>query len=205
MDLDNLQKAWQSQDRSETTLNEEEAFRMVLQKSRKFDRSVFWRDVRESAVALGLAAFFVWGAHKFAAHSWPWYAAAACDLWVAAFLIADRRVQRDPAPGSSTKECIGQAVRSVDHQIRLLRNVAWWYLLPCALSILLVLGEMAAQIPRDMWMQCYMPFLVTAAGSMILLPGVYWLNQYAVRKTLVPLKEEFEKALTDLEIDAQED
>ncbi|MCP4639228.1 MAG: hypothetical protein GY851_02275 [bacterium] len=197
MDLDAFREAWQGQETEGPS--GEEVVRMVERKHRKLERTVVWRDVRESVAALVLAAFFVVAGHHLARHMWPWYGAAGCCLWVAAFLIVDRRIQRDGQPAASTREALDRALRQVDHQIRLLRNVFWWYLLPCLGAIALVLGEMMSQISRESWGTAYAPFLFTVVLVAVLYPAIYWMNQHAVKHQLLPHKQELAEALHGLQ------
>ena len=198
MDLDELRKVWRLQDTADTMIEEEKAVETVMHASRRMDRTVFWRDVRESVIAFGLAVFWVWGGHQLARHLWPWYAGAALLCWIGAFIVVDRRIQREVQPAATMKENLEQALRKVNHQIALLRNVLWWYLLPCLAAVLLILGEMALQFTPDSWGQVYPPFVITLALVAVLYPLIYWLNQQAVKKILVPLKDAVEQSLKEL-------
>ena len=87
----------------------------------------------------------------------------------------------------------------VDHQIWLLRNVIWWYLLPCNIVCLLfplafALGPMASR-----WKRMMIPFLLTF--SLVALTNwiVYRMNQSGVRKELLPRKQELESLRDSLE------
>lgn len=172
---------------------------MVLYKSRMFERANFWRDVVASVLAIAIAAIIIWNGHAHDLRVWPEYAAAACVLWIAAFLVANRRLQREPNPSATARESLERATRSVDYQIRLMKNVTWWFLMPCTLAVALGLGDMALMFPLDQWREWCQPYLTTIGLVVVSYPAIYWWNQYAVKKALLPLKQELENALKELE------
>jgi hypothetical protein len=51
--------------------------------------------------------------------------------------VLDRRrhPQKPPEPGEPLVKTVQDSLNQVDHQIWLLRNVAWWYLLPPGLAV----------------------------------------------------------------------
>ena len=57
-------------------------------------------------------------------------------LGIAGFMLADRvrHKRRPPVPSEPLRQCVESSLAEVEHQIWLLRNVLWWYLLPLALS-----------------------------------------------------------------------
>jgi len=97
-----------------------------------FDRTLRYRDLRESAAGAMVAAVFLWFAvHdrsplERAAHVWL----AACGVWIAYYLWRYARASRKPAP-EQTLLAYQQALLSrYDRQIRLLRSAKYWYILP---------------------------------------------------------------------------
>ena len=91
----------------------------------------------------------------------------------------------------------GEFTGQVEHQIWLLRNVLWRYLLPLALSGLAFFGQVAWQERSGGWWTALAVSEVVAL-VVIVLAGVYWLNQYAVRSELVPRRQELETLLMSL-------
>ncbi len=67
----------------------------------------------------------------------------------------------------------------------LLKNVFWWYLAPLAAGLVI-------------WF-AYCNAYIDIAVSLALYAGVYWLNQWAVRKELLPRKQELEQLRTGLQ------
>ncbi len=74
MEADELQRAWQSQERGrQITVDADLVLNLVRRNDRNFRCGIFWRDVREVGAALFLVAFFIY--HGVSAHSWrfsPW-------------------------------------------------------------------------------------------------------------------------------------
>jgi hypothetical protein len=160
---------------------------------RKFRRTIWWRDLREVGAALILAAVF----GNIGQTGYRWIAVASC-LFVAGFIIRSRLGERFRADQASVADQVQQMIRGTETQIRLLRSVFWWYLLPCAIGTLaIVLDRASAQdhLPRRAD-----PFhLPIFFATMIMLSiGVYWLNQRAVRKHLEPRRASLRQMLAEL-------
>ena len=202
MDIEAIVKAWQSQKPPRPAEDEDTLVQRAIRNSRKLDRGVFWRDVRESVVAVALAVLCIVLAHTLARREWPMYAAALCLMWIPFFLVADRRRQPKPRADATTVEAIEESLQRVDHQIWLLRKVVWWYLLPCGLAFLFISGEACFQVLQEDRLLNYGPFLKSIGWCTALYIGIYFLNQWAVRSPLMPLKRELEAALKELRRDA---
>jgi membrane protein YdbS with pleckstrin-like domain len=86
---------------------------------------------------------------------------------------------------------VESSLAQVEHQIWLLRNVLWWYLLPLALSALAFFAQVAWQERSGGWWTA-LAVSVVIALVVIVFAGVYWLNQYAVRSELEPRRLELE-------------
>ena len=84
---------------------------------------------------------------------------------------------------------MNSSLAQVEHQIWLLRNVFWWYLLPFTLAILAFFAQVAWQRSHALW--TFLLALAPGAVFLLLIYGVlYYLNQYAVRRDLVPRRDE---------------
>jgi len=118
---------------------------------------------------------------------------------VGVYIIVDRLAQKktQPAFNGTLKGCIEASLAQVNHQIWLLKNIFWWYLLP-----LLVASAIS------MWTkESHRPHFDHAAAVGVLMSvvliawffrWVYRLNQSAVTKTLQPRREELEALLASL-------
>jgi CubicO group peptidase (beta-lactamase class C family) len=81
-------------------------------------------------------------------------------------------------------------LRKVQVQIDLLRSILWWYLLPLGVGVVVYNRGIAGSLWA--WIS-YVAFVIA------LFVFIYWLNQRAVRKTLLPLKSEIEALLHSAE------
>lgn len=210
MTFDALQAAWQTADDPAPPLDPA-ALAALRTEAAQFDRAIRWRDRREYAAALVVALAFGWTA----LHA-PGLARVGALLAVmgAAFVCVWMwRVQRrrpPAAPGAPTAEALRIALRRVEDQIHLLRTVAWWYLLPLLIGPLVLTGAGLAEA-----FAAGFPPLTTArevgvaavlVGTVVLIlaaiGGFFWwiyrINQRAVDRDLVPLRDRLAATLHDL-------
>jgi len=199
MNFDDLQKAWQSQDPGpKVTINADLLLKEVRRNQRQFRAEIFRRDFREVGVCFLMFLFFLgWGVRG---QLWSMYLLAFCCLGVGSFFLVDRRIQRrrQPVKNDSLQACIENSLFQVNHQIRLLKNVFWWYLLPiliglCGVSAQTVWSFRAQGLTSMIWAGTV--YIVTYG---LTYGFVYWLNQRAVRKELDPRRKELEALLASL-------
>ena len=193
MNPDDLKAAWLAQTaQTRLTINADLLLKEVRRNQKSLNAIIFWRDVREVGVSLLMVP--VWF-YLIARCSLPWtaYLLVPACLWVAGFMLLDRRrhKQRAPEPGEPLGRGIESSLVQVEHQIWLLRNVFWWYLLPPGLAILAFFGQVAWVVRAGGW------WTVLAVAGMVavevlLFGGVYWVNQYAVRSQLEPRRQELQ-------------
>lgn len=197
MSCDEVQRIWQSQ--AGAALNAEQLPEALQRHDRSFNRMIFLRDLREIGVALVLIP--VWIAMGIAIPSpWTWYLEIPALAWIAGFMFFDRMRQRRTAPaaGVSLRTGVEYSLSQVEHQIWLLRNVHWWYLMPMAIPMFLFFGQLAGR-RRDGFSWEAIPETLGPVGTVVGVFGfVYWLNQYAVRKQLEPLRKKLQSALAAL-------
>jgi len=200
MNFDELQKAWQSQNPgAKVTINADVLLKEVRRNQWHFNAMVFWRDVREVGAAfLGAMFFLYFGLIR--ERSWPSCLLALACLWIGLFMLADRRIQRRKKPATSDplRACIQASLIQVNHQIWLLRNVFWWYLLPPGIGMAAGSGSVVWQLHAAGW-PALRPVVISTVLCAFFFWGVYWLNQYAVRKGLEPRRQELESLLAGLD------
>jgi hypothetical protein len=195
MNFDELQMAWQSQDAgAKMTINADVLLKEVRRNQHHFWLTIFWRDVREVGVAAVLAWYFLhWAIRD---REWSMYLLSFSCLGVGLFMLVDRWLQRRkrPVANDPLRSCIEASLLQVNHQIWLLKNVFWWYLLPLAVPT-------GISICASLWrtrpagfsgMIGWVAFMLFVA---LIYWGVYGLNQYAVRKNLEPRRQELESML----------
>src|SRR5207247_6551487 len=123
---------------------------------------------------------------------WTWYLGVPAITWGILFILVDRiRHKQQPSePGEPMLDCVKVSLTQVEHQIWLLRNVFWWYLLPYTIAILSFFAQNAWLKHSGIWpiTLALVPFVLFL---LVLYGFVYYLNQRAVRRELDPRREEF--------------
>lgn len=199
MNFDDFQKTWQSHNPgASVTINADILLKEVRYNQQQFWATIFWRDVREVGVALLLTAFFLYAGIRHRDWTNDLLALAACG--VGTFMVVDRLIQRkkQPVKNDSLKVCAESSLQQVIHQIWLLKNVFWWYLLPFAVALEIFFCSRAWHSRHNpVMMACHLfaPTLIVV----LLYWGIYWLNQFAVRKILEPRRKNLESLLASLD------
>lgn len=157
---------------------------------RKFRRKVLWRDLLEIGTALVVATFF-----GLVGQTWLRWLAVASILFVVVWFIRSRIIVRRAREIPSVIERLQQMIRETEMQIELLRSILWWYLLPCAVAIFAMVRD---SIVRDSWNFNLRSLLIFGSVTAAMYVAIYWLNQRAVRKKLVPRRENLRHALAEL-------
>jgi len=206
MTFNELQKNWQSQPGSFTlTIDSNILLKQVERNKRSFELSILFRDFIEVTIAIILFLFFTYVGYK--SNAWPAFLLALVSLGVAGFFVVDRLIQKRKQPKAAEilTDCIQTSLYQINHQIWLLKNVLWWYLLPPGVGIAIFMGYIAfVEVSRDGisesigWLSFISGYLIFC---FFFFWGVYWLNQRAVRKELLPRKEELEQILKSLKSD----
>ena len=197
---DELKKAWQSQAAPpRLTLKTEFVLNVVRRNERQFAAIIYCRDLREVGVALLLVpAWIIYGIKT--SSPWSWYLTVPTLLWIAGFMIADRVRQRRrrPGPGETLRSSIEHSLAQVEHQIWLLRNIFWWYLLPPFTALMIFPAHLAWR-SRAGGLEAMAPYGVIACFFVLVAWFIYWLNQFAVRKDLEPRRRELRMLLGSLD------
>lgn len=191
MEPDRYQQAWQAHSsQARVTIDTDLLLKEVQRNQQAFLTTIFRRDVIEIGVGLLLLPYWFY-AGVTRSLPWTWYLAVPAILWVIGFLLVDRKrhPQTPSEPGEPLLKCVEKALTQVEHQIWLLRNVFWWYLLPFAIPILAFFAQAAWQASKN-WIEA-----LGAASALFLFVAVlyffiYHMNQRAVRKQLEPRRQE---------------
>jgi hypothetical protein len=199
VNIEDLQSAWQIQKPApKVTIASDLLLTEVRRNAEQFHSTIFWRDVREVAAAFLLAAWFLYDA--FRKHDWTDYVSAFICLGVGLFMVIDRSRQNGQyrTVSDSLKKCLESSLAAVNHQIWLLKNVFWWYLLPLGSGLVLSLLSSASRSKHGvLWMAVELSISMVVCA--LIYWGIYWLNQLAVRKNLEPRRRELENLLKQLE------
>jgi len=199
MNFEELQKAWQSQNPGATvTINTDLLLKEVRRNQHHFWMTIFWRDARE----VGVAAFLTWLFLHWAIRDreWSLYLLSFSCFGMGLFMLVDRWLQRRkrPVTNDPLRSCIEASLLQVNHQTWLLKNVFWWYLLPLAAAIGI---SICAGIwrTRQAGFSVMKGWVVFVLFGVLIYWGVYWLNQFAVKKYLEPRRQELESLLASLD------
>ena len=199
MDFEDLQKAWQSQNAgAKVTINSDVLLKEVRRNQQQFWATIFWRDVREVGVAFLLTLFFSYRGLRH--HDWTDFLVGFACFGVGAFMVIDRLLQRkkQPTQNDSIKDCVQSSLHQVNHQIWLLRNILWNYLLPPAAALEISIC-VSAWHSRNNFIVALFGFVAPTLIVALLYWGIYRLNQFAVHKSLEPRRHELESLLASLE------
>jgi hypothetical protein len=197
MNPDPLQEAWQSQPLP--AVDADQLVQEFRRGQQRFAAMIFWRDVREVVVSLILLPVWV-GMGVGIGLPWTWYLMMPGIVWIAAFITVDRRHQRRrrALPGDPLVRGVESSLAEVEHQIWLLRNVHWWYLLPLAAPMLAFFAHTFWRLSRrGVWEAAIATSFVTVVVGGVY-TWIYWINQKAVRSTLEPRRQELTSLLRSL-------
>ena len=188
MNASELEHLWQKQQPLEpSTENIAQIAATVDALDRKFQRKIWWRDLREIGAAITVATFF-----GLVGHTWLRWIAVASVLFVAAWICRSRIIVRPGRKTPNVIERLQQMICETEMQIGMLRSVLWWYLLPCAVAMFAIVLDSP---PRKFNSPSFVIFC--SAGG-VLYVAIYWLNQRAVSKKLKPRRENLRHALAEL-------
>lgn len=181
-----------SADSNQYSVDHAAVLEQVKKRRDDFARMILLRDYREGVIAFLLMGFFAfrgWSSSSFALI----FMGAMCGL-VGSVIVLDRLKQRKLRPDvtASMHETVSASLEEVRHQVKMLRLVFWWYLLPLLLGFMAIYGSVAVQ----------MKSFSTAAGgflfSVALLVVVYLINQRVVTSSLLSRQNELERLLRSL-------
>jgi hypothetical protein len=139
MTQDELLELWNSQPSVATTTGEE-LMRKVEERTKKFDRRVRARNVREiiasviGGVVLGWA---MWGTHD----PWKITGGAIMEIGLVVIIYVLLRYGQsgaEPDPSGTLNDYTRALMEKYDRQIRLLKTAKYWYLLPMYVGIVIM-------------------------------------------------------------------
>jgi len=200
MNPDELKAVWQSQTSPRRLTIDADVLLQQLQRNKKsFERTVFWCYFREVGVSLVMVPVWIWLGLRYDL-PWTWYLSIPALLWIAGFMVVGRIRQRrrQPKPADPLRACVEQSLAQVEHLIWLARNVLWWYLLPPTVAIAAFFGHIAWMVRDVGWLgELVVAGMFVVAG--LILGGVYWLNQEAIRNELAPRRQELRALIASLD------
>jgi hypothetical protein len=179
---DELEQLWKTQPLGAVTKGEEMRD-MVLKKITAFDRMIRVRNRIECLAALAVAGFFTYAAwiQRNGIERLGSVVVVAGALWIVYYIWRHGTEAPDPRPDQMLASYRRALALKYEHQIRLLRNVKFWYLLPMYIGLLIgtagLLKEQAESRSLT-WADAFGPL-----GYTLIFAGVWWLNEvYTVGK-----------------------
>ena len=192
MTFDELRTPWQETNCGSTSLEKREE--LVVRVCRRVERtgaSIVRRDVIETLAAVFVILCF---GRMFLTSDGVVAKIGAATVVLGAFYIVyrlyqarmDRKLSR---LDDSVRDFYKTEIERLNRQIDLLRSVLWWYISPIMVGVnLMYFGVNGIGIGSI----GYLIFTLFFGW------GIYWLNQNAAVKTLVPLRNELEGLLKEL-------
>jgi hypothetical protein len=151
--------------------------REIAAQVKQFDRKIFWRNFREYAAGGIFMAFMLVVMVRPEGRLLAWTGIAAAGF-VMFYMWWSHRNTPQPDLSADARSYQAALLARYDHQIRLLRRVKYWYVLPLYCWMLFAASHGRAPLPMYIVMTVFALFIV-------------WLNEsYAVKK----LREQREKA-----------
>lgn len=200
MNPDELQQVWQSQMTGRRLSLDAKVLLQQLQRSKDdFEATILWRDFREVGGALIMVPAWVWIGRHYDL-PWTWYLSIPALLWIAGFMLVDRLRgrQKEPKPGDPLRDCVERSLAQVEHQIRLLRSVFWWYILPPSVTAAAFFAQCAWLARGGGWMVALIMLGVLTFCALVDW-AIYWINQTTVRDELEPRRRELQALLASLD------
>lgn len=200
MEPDEFQQAWQAEaSQTRVTVDADLLLEEVQRQQRNFQSTILWRDFREIGIAVLMIPLWIYLGIT-TSSPWTWYLTVPALIWVIGFLlVARRRHPNTPNdPGEPLLDCVRSSLPQVEHQIWLLRNVFWWYLLPFTISLMTFFIHVIWRTSDD-WLEAVSISALLSALLLVVYGFIYYLNQYAVRKQLEPRRRELSTLLASLQ------
>ncbi len=192
MTFDDLREQWQESNAQIARQRSRElALVSVCRTVEKTNLTILRRDIIETVAAVVVIFFF--GIAMFSLPSWTAVAGAALIVVWAVFIIykmnRTRMKNRTRDIDLSVREYYEGEAESIDQQIEMLRSVLWWYLLPAFVGVNLVfIGLSSSLLAPAMYF----------VAVLVLYTYIWWLNQRAVVKDLLPVREKIGALLHEL-------
>jgi len=197
MNDDELKKLWQQQPLRTPDVSPEKLVAAMQKQTSQFRGILNARDFRE--VAACILVVIIFGFFYFTVYRTPVSRAGALivigsSIFIAWKLAYTRRKTPPAPPGATVLESLQAELKSVRAQSRLLGSVAWWYLLPLGVGILVCTWGNA----HGGWADAIGNIIYTVF-VIALYVFIYRLNQRARAKQILPLETQLESLVRSAE------
>jgi hypothetical protein len=181
LNADDPQSLWQSQQPEEATITLEE----IRKRAARFERRIRWRNFREYAAGAVVIVFFPIACRLRHLRGWrlaPAGLLIAGTIYVM-FQLHRRAATRTVPADADTKALIEFHRRELERQRDALRSVWRWYLFP------FVPGFAASAVEAGIDRGITVGFAVGALAIVLILAGIWALNQHAARRLECKIRE----------------
>jgi hypothetical protein len=192
MNDDELKKLWQQQPLWEPP-SAAQLISAMQKKTSELRRGLNSRDLRElvaCALVMSIFGFFYFTVYRTLISRLGDLIVIGSAIFIAGKLVYARRTTPPAPPGATVVESLRAELNAVRTQSRLLGSVLWWYLLPPGIGVLVATwglrANLHAKIPVTL-------VIIAVYGF------VYWLNQWARSKQLLPVEAQLEALLHSAE------
>lgn len=179
---DELQKLWKSQPPC-GSVKGNEMLEIVEKRMQKFDRMITMRNRLECIAAAAVVIFFTWTAFHTpnVVMKGGSLVVAGGAAWIIFYMLRYGKAKPAVDPSDNLANYTQALVGRYDHQIRLLKSVKYWYLLPMYIGLLIMsvgIAIQTAQAGIPVWVDLIGPAICTIVFGII-----WWLNEVpAVRR-----------------------
>jgi hypothetical protein len=192
MNDNELKQLWQQQPLRSPDISAAQLMSALQNKSTQLRHDLLWRDVRELAACV--LVFLIFGYFSFNEQApivrLGYLIVVGSSVFIAWKLVHARRSAPPAPPGATVVESLRAELNSVRTQSRLLESVLWWYLLPPGVGLLVATWGMKINLHAKI------PSTLVFIGVYAF---VYWINQWARSKQLVPLEAQLGSLLQSAE------
>jgi hypothetical protein len=193
MNENELKKLWQQQPLRNPTFSAAHLISAMQKQTTLFRGVLDARDLRELVACAAIIIIF--GFFYFTVYNTPLSRVGdliviAGSIFIACKLVYTRRTNPPAAPGATVVESLRAELNSVRSQSRLLGSVLWWYILPGFIGVTVATWGLRT----DLFSKIFATLFFIAVDAFI-----YWLNQMAVSKQLLPLEAQLESLIHSAE------
>jgi len=191
---DALKQLWKGQDlEALPKLSDEAQIATLKKRMKRFDKTIQWRDYREVAACIVIIVYFGWHllVGKYPALMQAGFVVLIGSAGFIAWKLIGSKLRLPKAEADAPVfDVVKVELQKVGNQIGLLQSVAWWYLLPLFVGMMLCTWGGSGSFSTN---------LFGSSFTFVIYAFIYWLNQFAVKRSLLPLKQALEALLRSTE------
>ena len=199
MKLDDLKQNWQKNiEHHDSAEDIQEMINMLKVETNKIDKELKRRDILEISIALLLIPVWIYGLTISVSlmQSLGCIVAIFTGLFITYRMLQARQVKQS-SQGDNLRAYLQIEREKTLKQKQLLESIAWWYILPIVISVVLI--TLGATVDESGLPQLNDVLTMYYAMLAILVIGIYHLNKRAANKRFAPLLEKIERQLAQLD------